>query len=179
MPALTEALLSMAGDQGVEAISVAELCRVAGVHRTTFYGHFESVDAFAVEALTGLVDEMATVDVAEEDSIEAIMSSYFAALTEMLGLLRDRRAVYRGLFEGPVAPAFREALRTTMEDRIGLALVAFHARRIPVPVDDALAVKFLAGGMAAALEQWVRGEGTDLEAGSQEIFDLFPGWWPG
>lgn len=53
---LVEALLAVAGHTPWARVTVAALCREAGVHRSTFYAHFESVDDVLTRGLPSWFD---------------------------------------------------------------------------------------------------------------------------
>src|SRR5699024_8273603 len=66
----TLALLERAMDQllrtqSISQINVSELCRVSGIHRTTFYKHFSSVAEFATYTFSTLIEDLATVSAEE------------------------------------------------------------------------------------------------------------------
>ena len=60
LDALQVALGKHMRTQQLSQISVSEICRTAGVHRTTFYKHFESVADLAGLAVTDLIDRITT-----------------------------------------------------------------------------------------------------------------------
>lgn len=48
--------LELLKEKDISKISVSEICRLAGIHRTTFYGHFEDIYAL----MRSIVGEMYT-----------------------------------------------------------------------------------------------------------------------
>lgn len=56
LEALQVALATHMRTQQLSEITVSEICRTAGVHRTTFYKHFESVADLAALSVAELVD---------------------------------------------------------------------------------------------------------------------------
>lgn len=56
--ALTTALFELLREHDLTEISISELCRTAGVHRTTFYGHYGDIFAFAADSFASILDDM-------------------------------------------------------------------------------------------------------------------------
>jgi AcrR family transcriptional regulator len=65
--ALTSALFDLLRENDLTEISISELCRTAGVHRTTFYGHYADIFAFASDAFARMLDDLASIDAPDAD----------------------------------------------------------------------------------------------------------------
>lgn len=181
--ALTSALLRLLEHRPLDGISVAALCREAGVHRTTFYGHAPSVHAFALAVFTQDLDRLTAVSV--EPSAETpqhIAERYFDSLLRVLEHVAVERAGYRALFGSASRGVFRAALDDRLRRRARIALEVWRAQRVPgAPVADAAideAAAFIAGGLVGAVETWATGDETDAAASAARIATLMPGWWP-
>ena len=55
---LTNALFDLLRQHDLTEISISELCRTAGVHRTTFYGHYADIYAFAGDSFASILDDV-------------------------------------------------------------------------------------------------------------------------
>ena len=176
--ALRDALLARLGSQDLDGLTVAGLCRAAGVHRTTFYGHYDTTESFAVGVLADLVDEAASVTGLDDGSVGEIAESYYATLGGMLDLLDRRRGVYRALFRSSMGSAFREALRTVLRRHLALALAVLGGHGLGPPGQRDLVAAFLSGALASALEAFVEGPPKEIDGEVRAMFDLFPPWWP-
>ncbi|WP_368496621.1 TetR-like C-terminal domain-containing protein [Herbiconiux sp. A18JL235] len=55
---MTTALFELLREHDLTEISISELCRTAGVHRTTFYGHYGDIFAFAADSFASVLDDM-------------------------------------------------------------------------------------------------------------------------
>ena len=176
--ALRDALLARLGSQDLDGLTVAGLCRAAGVHRTTFYGHYDTTESFAVGVLAVLVDEAASVTGLDDGSVGEIAESYYATLGGMLDLLDRRRGVYRALFRSSMGSAFREALRTVLRRHLALALAVLGGHGLGPPGQRDLVAAFLSGALASALEAFVEGPPKEIDGEVRAMFDLFPPWWP-
>lgn len=181
--ALTEALLRLLEHDPLDAITVARLCREAGVHRTTFYAHAPSVHAFALAVFTQDLDRLAAVDVEPSDEApQHVAERYLDSLTMVLDHVAVERAGYRALFGSSSRGVFRAVLDERMRRRARLALEVWRAQGVlGAPVaDDAIdeAAAFIAGGLVGAIETWAMGDETDAAASAARIATLMPGWWP-
>lgn len=181
--ALTSALLRLLERAPLDEISVAALCREAGVHRTTFYGHAPNVHAFALAVFTQDLDQLTAVTVEPAaETPEHIAERYFDSLTRVLEHVADERAGYRALFGSAGRGVFRAALDERMRRRARIALEVWRAKRVPgAPVADSAvdeAAAFIAGGLVGAVETWAMGDETDAAASAARIAALMPRWWP-
>jgi len=117
---LIEALLTVAGETAWSRVTVTALCRSAGVHRSTFYGHFESVDDVLVRGLPLWFDAWAgpeglsralvhvaehprfyTRALSEEPALRRVLETYLDGHLKAAGQADDlRRAMLVGAFLG-------------------------------------------------------------------------------
>ncbi|GAA2035645.1 hypothetical protein GCM10009819_20190 [Agromyces tropicus] len=181
--ALVEALLRLLAREPLDAISVAALCREAGVHRTTFYAHAPNVHAFALDVFTLDVDRLTAVAVEPgAETPEHVAERYLASLVAVLEHVAEDRAGYRALFGSTSRGVFRSALDARLRRRARIALEVWRAQGVPgAPRDDDAideAAAFIAGGLVGALETWAMGDGTDAAAAADRLASLMPGWWP-
>ncbi|MEI5585087.1 MULTISPECIES: TetR/AcrR family transcriptional regulator [unclassified Agromyces] len=181
--ALTETLLRLLEDEPLDAISVARLCREAGVHRTTFYAHAPSVHAFALAVFTQDLDRLAAVEVEPAGETPAhVAERYLDSLTMVLDHVALERAGYRALFGSASRGVFRAALDERMRRRARRALEVWRAQDVPgAPASDAAlaeAAAFIGGGLVGAIETWAMGDEADAAASAARIAALMPGWWP-
>jgi AcrR family transcriptional regulator len=162
----------------IDGLSVADICRRAGVNRATFYGHWPDARAAAIEALTEVVEAIATVDAAAitaTSDLSALARLYETALAGQLARTAQDRALYRQLVDNPL---FEQGLRSMLEHRAALAVEAMATAGAPVRGEATTAAAYLAGGVAAATLQWIRSDRTDIDAFARSMIDQLPGWWP-
>ena len=180
--ALTDALLRLLERMPIDAITVAALCREAGVHRTTFYGHAPSVHAFALMVATQDLDRLAVVTAGANETPEHLAERYLDSLVRVLEHVAEERTGYRALFGSSSRGVFRAALDERMRHRARIALDVWRAKRIPgAPMSDTAleeAAAFIAGGLVGAIEAWAMGDETDAAASAARIAALMPAWWP-
>ncbi len=85
--ALQQGLLTLCATMSASEIDVSELCRAAGVHRTTFYKHFTAVSEVAETLVADLLDR---IDAAPVDAERG----YRAWLDGVLAQVARRRGTY-------------------------------------------------------------------------------------
>ncbi|WP_395245472.1 TetR/AcrR family transcriptional regulator [Agromyces sp. MMS24-K17] len=181
--ALAEALVRLLERTPLDQITVAELCREAGVHRTTFYGHFDGVAEFALAEFSQGIDRIAAVEVdpAGESSPD-VARRYLASMRAILAHIAEERAGYRTLFGPATRGVFRIALEDQQRRRARLALEVWRAQGVPgAPATDAAieqAAAFIAGGLVGVIEAWALGDDDDTADASARVLDLMPAWWP-
>lgn len=181
--ALSAALHDLLVSRKLDAISVAELCRAASVHRSTFYSYAPSVHAFAIDEFTRKLDQISDVVIASaETHADEIAERYFDSLRELLAHVTVERAGYRALFAASASGVFRMVLSERLRHRAQLALGVWSARSLPgAPhsrhaIDEASA--FIAAGLVGVIEAWAFSDDPDAAAAAVRVATLMPGWWP-
>ena len=176
--ALENGLWELLRDHELSEISVAALCRQAGVHRTTFYGHHHSIFEFAASFYAGAVDRLGAVDVdlrGAGRTVEEVGRLYVDAVRQILLHTRAERRVYRALFS---TGSFPGVLADGLRCRFRLALDVWDAHGLVPQLDLDDVAAFLGGAYAAWFEQWVAGDDDDVEARLASLMHLLPSWWP-
>lgn len=177
---LSDALLRLLAREELAEVSVTELCREAGVHRTTFYGHYAGVEDLAAAVFAGLLDDLSAVSLTSEhlETADEISRTYVGTLENLLARVAEARPVYRALFSAQFSGGFRAQLAARMRSRVQLALDEWRARGVASDVDTALASAYIAGGLVGAIEAWSVSDKTDAAGHAREILALMPAWWP-
>lgn len=160
----------------LDHITVAELCRVSGVHRTTFYKHFDSVASFATESFAELLDELAIVEPRGETG--ELVDAYLSATVATLEHIADQRTLYRRLFDPRGDLVFQRAVADAMAARAALAIQALQERGIETGTDDETAAAMIGGAVAAACAVWAAQDDDDVLRRAHAIAHLMPPWWP-
>ena len=132
---LVNALAALTEDRPVEDVTVAELCREAGVNRTTFYKYYSIPEDVWKESMLAHMDEI----------IDVLNSEHSMDLTWIM------RYVCRKLQEDLTAtrqifPHFTLPLENLKE---------FYQRlRMPELIPDIYLLDFIAGGSAMVIKHW-------------------------
>ena len=109
---MDEALVSLLAEKDFEFITVKELCKRAGVNRSTFYLHYETVGDLLSETIEAMLKRF--TDSFPMCGKEFVPGIRYAALSDLilindnyllpyLTFIRDNRAVYRAAFKNPGA----------------------------------------------------------------------------
>ncbi|TPW74063.1 TetR/AcrR family transcriptional regulator [Schumannella soli] len=171
------------GEMPLGELTVAEICRRAGIHRVTFYGHWKDVDAAAADALTDVIDGISAIDeqaIAAAGDARSLAALYEDTQLELLAEFAEHRDAYRQMAESPL---FGRKLREMLGHRAELAIAALVRTGVEVPgVASGIAAAQLSGGIAAATLLWLRSDApdgpVDLAATAAELGAQLPVWWP-
>ncbi|MDY0909933.1 TetR/AcrR family transcriptional regulator [Microbacterium sp. CFBP9034] len=179
--ALGSALVRLLQVQPLDELSVAALCREAGVHRTTFYGHADGVDTFAVAWFTRDIDDLSAVAPAAE-SPRDVAGEYLHALRATLQHVAAQRTVFRAMFASGSRGALRSALEERLRSRAALAIDVLDAHGAAgLPSGGRARVEasaFIAGGLVGVIEAWTQESDDDADAAGARVLALMPRWWP-
>jgi AcrR family transcriptional regulator len=177
---LIDALLALLVERPLEELTVAELCRRAGVNRATFYGHWADQRALASEAFTELIDRLAEVTQDELGELDdpSAAGRYHDSLRGQLRYVAEHRTTFRALFGSDADAGFRRALTDALEGRAVLAVRMWVERGVaPADTPPEFAV-YLAGGLVAVLGRWAASDDEDVAGTARRIEWLLPDWWP-
>lgn len=176
---LEAGLLALLRDHDLADISVSALCRQAGVHRTTFYGHHRNIYELAASVYAGVVDRLGTVEVLDQrgtgKTVAEISTLYVDAVRLILQHTREEERVYRALFH---TGTFMGVLADNLARRFLLSLYVWQGYSLVPPVDPEVTAAFLGGAYASWIERWVVREDDDVEAWLASLVHLLPAWWP-
>jgi AcrR family transcriptional regulator len=172
--ALRECVASTALDD----ISVSELCRVAGIQRTSFYTHFTSVSDLLTSMLVDEIEEPLRVPDVSGLSIAEVANEFQQTLIAAYVVVTRDRALFRAGFMSNGSSSLRRALTEMLIRRLHVALDIWGAQGVAIGVDVEVAVPFAAGGLTGALEAWVMNDGDDPIRWADSVRDQMPPWWP-
>ena len=162
LAALQQALCEIADETSAADVDVTALCRAAGVHRTTFYKHFDSVSELAGSLLTDLVD---LVDCPSSRARHGF-STWLVAVLEQVAA--DRQ-VYRHFLSTDGDPVLMRALCDRLALRAEQALAAAAGRGDRQSMDHQALALTLGFGAYGLIEAVIADEGLDI-AGTVELF---------
>ena len=175
---MQEALMRMLAREELSGIGVAELCREAGIHRTTFYGHYESVGELAAETFASIIRVAATARPRPGDTLEQISHAYLAAAENVLAAVaRDRHAI-RSLLDSSMSLDFRGRLREHFLTHAASAIDAMRAYNPDLPENTDVGAAFVAGGIVSVIELWAHSDSDDAAAFAARLYRSMPSWWP-
>jgi AcrR family transcriptional regulator len=145
---IVEAFTELCGERGMQAVSIAEIARRAGVNRATFYRHFEGKTDLlerGIETLLGgmfeEIEAIAPVGSAPEDRVLRRMARFFE-------VARDRSKLFRLLISGAAGHVLLDKAEAFVdgflrERRLGIA--AEGALALPLPLASRVLTSVLFG----------------------------------
>lgn len=160
---MDEAFLSLLGEKEFPYITVKEICARAGVNRSTFYLHYETIEDLLTESVAHMnqefmgyyedkagqaVERLATCPLEELDLVTA------EYLTPWLAFVRERKALFRVAVEHPAT------LRADrIYERMYKAIFETILERFCVPERDrAYLMAFYIQGIMAIVARWLEGD---------------------
>jgi AcrR family transcriptional regulator len=176
--ALRAALRGSLASCPLDDVTVASLCRTAGVRRTTFYTHAASVAELLADLLTDEIDDQLDVDPAPGSTVSDVARAFQATLVSAFDVVGRDRALFRAGFDANASAPLRRGLAALMTRRLHIALDVWNGLGVAMDVDRRVAVPFAAGGLAASVETWAQVDDTDTAAFALEVRDQLAPWWP-
>lgn len=163
-------------DDGATTFSVADLVRTSGVSRSTFYAHFEDLDAVAVLLLRESFTRIRSLYAeARRRGTGDAVGAMRVAQVRVVELFVANRALFAALAASSTANGFRRELVHAVSVEIETTLTAFDV--VPAGVRADLTAVYVASAAVGLLETWLRG---DLRATDDEVVEhlmvLMPTW---
>jgi len=182
---LTRAILKLASDGPVDALSVSQVAELAGVHRSTFYEHASSPTDLLQTALRNELDAL------REEFLGGVTAADVATavtgVTEaVLHHVDSHASIYqRALGAGSAAASLHSMLSAHFQESTRL-LLRHGALTIPVRVaglpDDGIregVAHFVADGFVGLIEVWLQSPSPRETGPILALFaHLVPSWWP-
>lgn len=158
---MDRALIALLEKKELDYITVSEICQQAGVNRSTFYLHYETVGDLLEETTRYMLDEfMAYFSV---DTQQIAVRFDRCALRELnfitadylhpyLSYIRDNRRVFATALGNSSAFGFEDVFRRLFEHIFDPILERFH-----YPVDERpYVMQFYLNGLNAVILQWLK-----------------------
>ncbi|GAB6900887.1 TetR/AcrR family transcriptional regulator [Kineosporia succinea] len=179
---LHQAVLRLAEERPVTQVSVSELAREAGVHRSTFYEHASSPDDLLRQALLADLDQL------REEMIADTTRDLADVVNQVtMGVMRH---IERNI------PIYRRDLAYTSEVGLrsmlgahflesGRLLLELARKRVEVPVDGIpdevaadIAARMVADGTVGAIAGWLERPELGIDDFMRIYREMVPQWWP-
>ena len=162
---MDEAFLALLEKKELAFITVKEICEKAGVNRSTFYLHYETVGDLLAESAQHVVDEFAACmpDTAEflkrlpERPLEELYLITPEYLEPYLIYVREHRRVFRVVIEQAVSLRMDEAYAALSRH----VLIPILERYQVPPEDQGYLLAYYIRGLLAVLDEWVKNDCKD------------------
>lgn len=160
---MDEALLELLGERELPYITVKEICKRAGVNRSTFYLHYETIDDLLSECVESMNARFLEYFEGKREMLAQRLESgpesqlYFVTreyLEPYLRFIRENKKLFRTAMANPCV--FRTQ-RTY--DRMFRHVFEPAMRRFGVPEQDrSYLARFYVHGIMAIIAQWLDGD---------------------
>jgi AcrR family transcriptional regulator len=184
--ALRDAIHTLAAAKRIDQVTVAEVSRVAGITRDTFYRHAATPVHLLADVLGEELDETLRAHTDLPARSDSMLSVFDDSERDLLRHVAEHATIYRNSMH----PRLIGPLRDALTERIEQAL-AHHLDRHPhiaPPREDGIAperhvrmlVAYAGAGTVAAIEEWLRsGDLDDIDAAARTVIAASPAWWLG
>ncbi len=150
---LWAACVVLARDQGLARVRVADICRHASVHRSTFYRHFEDKQDLVERGTARLVFEMASEAPSPHESVRSLQRRISPGhLVRLFVVARTRRDQLAVVLDPTRGFPFRAALQAAF---VELGAQRLHELGVDSSGPSALVAHFSAAGIVECLAWWV------------------------
>ena len=159
---MDEALLKLLEAKDFEYITVKEICEKAGVNRSTFYLHYETVADLLAECLEYTNKQFLSAFTVEPEAFLSEIGS--APLNELilikekflrpyLTFLAEHRSVFRAAYKNPSSMQTNERFRDVSENILRPIM-----KRFQVPEkEQSYWIAFYIHGCTAIIQEWFKG----------------------
>ena len=163
---MDEALLALLEEKDLEYITVKEICHRAGVNRSTFYLHYETIADLVDETLEMINQRFLSYFPQQEEEILGNMGSREREdlvlvtreyLLPYLRFIRDNKKVYRAAFRNPSSMQAHTRYGELKQQILGPILERFE---IPA-AHRAYYMAYYVEGIIAIVKEWLRQDCAD------------------
>ena len=173
---MNEALISLLEKKDLEFITVKEICETAGVNRSTFYLHYETISDLMNETVE-MVDKrfLSYFSQRERDALsemngadlkELVLVSR-AYLLPYLRFLRDNKHVYRAAFRNPAGMQAYARYEYLKNHILGPSLARFQIS----PESRPYYIAYYGEGIIAIVKEWLRRDCIDEVESISDIIE--------
>lgn len=163
---MDEALISLLEQKDLEYITVKEICETAGVNRSTFYLHYETISDLVQEAAETInrrfLSYFPQSDVALPERIADLSREDLILVTRQyllpyLQFIKDNKKVYRAAFRNPVSMQAQVRYSNLKQHLLSPILERFDVPSAHHPYYIAYYIE----GIMAIIKEWLRQDCAD------------------
>ena len=156
-----KALLSLLENKPIEYITISEICKTAGVNRSTFYLHYENTIDLLKETITYVLDNFAsyfTIDAESEvirfancdlQDLKFINEKY---LHPYLSFIKENQRVFSAVLSQPTAFDSTAIFQRLFDNVFNPILDRFHYPRD----EQNYVMMFYLNGITAIITEWLK-----------------------
>lgn len=153
---MDEALLYLLEKKDYEFITVKELCEKAGVNRTTFYLHYETMDDLLVETIEMITkrfyetfnNETLNINSLNKDELFLINDKY---LLPYLNFIKDNKKIYKLIHKKPHIFNTKEVFYKLYNELFSKILDKYYVEAH----EQEYIFAYFSVGLVAIVEKWI------------------------
>ena len=163
---MDKAFLELIVKKDFAYITVKEICEKAGVNRSTFYLHYETIGDLLVESAQYIIDEFVsymphdTVEFLEKLHDRPLEELYLITpeyLTPYLTYIKEHRRIFRATVEQAAALGMNDAYSALNRHVFEPILNRFQVS----PDEQRYIMQFYISGLMAIIGEWLKNDCTD------------------
>ena len=163
---MDEAFLELIEKKDFTYITVKEICEKAGVNRSTFYLHYETIGDLLAESTRRIIDQFVaamphdTVEFLEKLQDRPLEELYLITpeyLTPYLTYVKEHRRVFRATVEQAAILRMNDAYSSLYQYVFTPILDRFHVPQ----ADRAYLMAFYISGLMAIISEWLKDDCRD------------------
>ena len=168
---MDKALIFLLEEKSFEYITVSEICKKAGVNRSTFYLHYENTVDLLNETVRFLLDDFIAcfnvdtkniADIFKESPLDELNFITDEYLYPYLLYIKDNKRVFSTVLLHPDSFSFKQVFQRLYENIFNPILERFN-----YPIDDRkYAMMFYLNGITAVVTEWLK---DDCEKTVKEV----------
>ena len=163
---MDEAFLTLLAKKDFEYITIKEICEVAGVNRSTFYLHYETVNDLRAESARYIIDKL--IENMPQDTAEFIGKLQTRPLKELhlitpeylmpyLNFIKEHRRIFRTAVEHSSVLGMDDAYLALNRHVFTPILDRFH---VP-PSEQKYMMPFYINGLMGIINEWLKEDCKD------------------
>ena len=163
---MDQAFLELIEQKDFAYITVKEICERAGVNRSTFYLHYETIGDLLTESAQHIIDEFVAfmphdtkefLEKLQNCPLEELYLITPEYLTPYLTYIKEHRRIFRTTVEQASILRMADAYES-----LNLHVLTPILNRFQVPPDEQnYVMRFHIGGLMAIINEWLKNDCTD------------------
>lgn len=174
--ALHRAVMDLVAEGGAGSLTIAEVTRRAGLHRSTFYLHYEGLVDLYRDCLGTLFEELRReVWALQPFEAQRPPDQWVPHVARVFHHLAEHEAFYRRILGHPGAPVFRSLYQDALYELM-LEPIIVENPAVAAGTRFEMTLRFFIGGFTEVASWWLeeRRPLSDEDAARQVVSDMLP-----
>lgn len=162
-----EALIHLLEKKDIDYITVKEICNIAGLNRSTFYLHYESINDLVDETMEYITNKFMNyfdedidsfINKIDDCSIDELMLIKKKYLTPYLNFVKENQKIFLAAFNNPYGMRVNDRYDNLMKNILIPILNRFNI----LDKDKKYLINFYISGIMAIIKEWISNKCIDL-----------------